>query len=157
MSARVPFLRSFLLVVGPLAVGCGRSAGGWEDLPGDEGPEIRAWYLDRDGDGFGSDAFPLLSTGPERCEELYGAACVPRAGDCDDDDPDVCPGAAEWCNDRDDDCDGEVDGAASVDGVDCHEDQDADGFGEPTVLGWDCQCPVGSVPRGGTVTTRTPA
>ena len=32
-------------------------------------------------------------------------------GDCDDEDPEVHPGAAEVCNAKDDDCDGEVDGA----------------------------------------------
>ena len=32
-------------------------------------------------------------------------------GDCDDEDPAVHPGAAEVCNAKDDDCDGEVDGA----------------------------------------------
>src|SRR5690606_35427864 len=45
-----------------------------------------------------------------------------RAGDCDDGDPDLRPGAIELCNHRDDDCDGTVDegsdGACSVAGGD---------------------------------------
>ena len=37
------------------------------------------------------------------------ARCAGDAGDCDDRDPDVRPGAAERCNGRDDDCDADVD------------------------------------------------
>jgi hypothetical protein len=38
-----------------------------------------------------------------------GDGRTPCDGDCDDEDPGVVPGAAEVCNDRDDDCDGRVD------------------------------------------------
>jgi hypothetical protein len=65
------------------------------------------WFADGDGDGFGDPAAAV-------------SACSPPSGhvdddsDCDDADDEVSPGAAETCNDRDDDCDGAID-----EGLDC--------------------------------------
>jgi hypothetical protein len=58
----------------------------------------RPWYLDQDGDGWGA-GDPVLA-----CGQPIGH--VDRAGDCDDFKIDTNPGAAELCNDADDDCDG---------------------------------------------------
>ncbi len=60
-------------------------------------------YLDSDGDGFGAD-----SDIQEACDAPDGY--VTDNGDCDDGDPEVHPGATEVCNEKDDDCDGDVDG-----------------------------------------------
>lgn len=76
-------------------------------------------YLDEDGDGVGG-----LPSGDPLCELPDGL--VTGAGDCDDADPAVLPGAAELCNERDDDCDGTID-----------EGFDADGDGVSTCAG-DC-------------------
>ncbi len=57
------------------------------------------------------------------------AACE----DCDDDDPDVFPGAVELCNDTDDDCDGTVDQDAT-DATSWFQDDDADGYGTDTTV-----------------------
>ncbi|HVE87424.1 MAG TPA: putative metal-binding motif-containing protein, partial [Myxococcales bacterium] len=62
---------------------------------------VADWYRDRDGDDAGS--------------QLLGRFCGPdaglagAAGDCDDLDPYVHPGAAEVCDGKDDDCDGTAD------------------------------------------------
>ena len=75
------------------------------------------FYTDDDGDGYGTDT-------------LVGA-CATRedlalqGGDCDDDDPDINPGAVELCDDIDQDCDGAADDSlgASADcpGTTCAE------------------------------------
>jgi hypothetical protein len=53
--------------------------------------------------------------------------------DCDDTDPDVHPGADEYCNDHDDDCDGLTDEEGAVDGSTWYADVDGDGFGDAEV------------------------
>ncbi|MBN2797809.1 MAG: putative metal-binding motif-containing protein [Deltaproteobacteria bacterium] len=59
----------------------------------------RTLYPDGDGDGFGRTEAAVVHT----CF-LIGHAT--EGGDCDDDDPDVHPGAEEACDDVDSDCDG---------------------------------------------------
>ena len=57
------------------------------------------WYPDRDHDGYGGLEEPEVA-----CSAPPGHAA--SSDDCDDDDPDVHPGASEWCNDGlDTDCD----------------------------------------------------
>lgn len=74
-------------------------------------------YPDVDGDGFGDTDLPS-------CED--GTTSV--GGDCDDADAAVNPNAAERCNGADDDCDGTVDGSATL-----WVDADGDTWGvEPT-------------------------
>lgn len=69
-----------------------------------DGQPPRAWYPDADGDGYGQKhAEPVFACGP-----LDGHA--QSDDDCKDDVPSVHPGAEEVCNERDDNCDGPVDG-----------------------------------------------
>ncbi len=62
--------------------------------------------------------------------------------DCDDADPAVHPDADEICDDRDNDCDGNVDGDDAVDRQTAYVDADGDGHGDPDQpvlvcrLGW---------------------
>ena len=74
-------------------------------------PVAPLWHLDADGDGFGD---PNDAVGD--CYALAGR--VSDGSDCDDGNADVFPGATEWCNDRDDDCDPATDesGVVSVNG-----------------------------------------
>ena len=57
------------------------------------------WYLDVDGDGFGSDTSAV-----EACVDPGGYLTV--GGDCDDGNADAWPGAPEACDEVDQDCDG---------------------------------------------------
>jgi len=76
--------------------------------------------------GVGEDFVPGIGTFSQVCVDLDGDGVTECAGDCDDTDASVFPGAVESCNDVDDDCDGDVD-----------EGFDADGDGW-TVCGGDC-------------------
>jgi hypothetical protein len=87
----------------------------------DEGAvDTTTWYEDLDGDGYGSGEAQL------RCEGLEGETA--EAGDCDDSTGSIYPGAAELCDGADQDCDGEVDEAAT-DATAWYADLDGDGFG----------------------------
>jgi hypothetical protein len=91
-------------------------------------------YEDADLDGWG--------TIPAVC----GPATATQDGDCDDTSHTTHPGAAEVCNEVDDDCDGSTDDADPdlTDGIPVWEDQDADGWGGPEVRAV-CSVDVGGV------------
>jgi hypothetical protein len=70
-------------------------------------------------------------------------------GDCDDADPNVHPDAQEYCNQADEDCDGEIDEIGALGGDSWHVDADGDGYGIP---GYDiqaCSQPEGYAARTG--------
>ena len=87
------------------------------------------WYADADADGYGNPERTLESCDP-------GAGWVVDATDCDDGDSSVNPGAAEVCNDGDDDCDGLVD--EDLEST-FYADEDGDGFGDPDSAIVDCE------------------
>jgi Putative metal-binding motif len=102
------------------------------------GCEGNAYYIDQDGDGFGSDD-PVFRQRRE-CSQPLGYA--PRAGDCDDFRATVFPGAPELCDMVDNDCDKEVDDAV-VSQPYC-EDRDGDGHGvESGTTKMDCKPTAG--------------
>lgn len=70
----------------------------------DEGAAPVPMWPDADGDGYYAQQSGSSKLG---CGNLLGYA--PNPGDCDDANTAVHPAAAETCNERDDDCDGEVD------------------------------------------------
>lgn len=63
--------------------------------------------------------------------------------DCDDDDPDVRPGADESCNEIDDDCDGDIDEDDAVDAREWYPDADGDGYGVEGTTARACAPPDG--------------
>ena len=103
----------------------------------DDALDADTWYQDADGDSFGDAGAPLAA-----CDQPAGF--VADATDCDDLDDDVFPGAAELCDDVDNDCNGLID-----DGVPTaawYPDVDGDGYGDlsaPAVL--DCLVLAGHV------------
>ncbi len=68
------------------------------------------------------------------------AACGGQ--DCDDGDASINPGADEYCNQIDDNCNGAVDEGQPVDALDWWYDGDADGFGDPGIVETECDQPA---------------
>ena len=104
------------------------------DEPG-SGTEL--WFLDFDGDGYG-----------DALETTY--ACTQPSGyvdnllDCDDTDAMQYPGAEEYCNSEDDNCNGFIDDNP-VDPIAYYFDADSDGYGTALIFIRDCTQPVGYV------------
>jgi len=111
-----------------------------EDDPGLT--DAQTWYIDYDGDGYGSTDYTAAT-----CTVPSGY--VSDTGDCDDADSDVNPDAAEVCNSTDDDCDGltddddaDLDTSTTSAG---YADDDGDGYGDAADVVWACALPTGYV------------
>jgi hypothetical protein len=115
----------------------------------DDAVDRETFYGDLDGDGYGVDG---VST--QACELPSGYA--PEAGDCDDGDPLINPGADEICNGIDDDCDDSIDEDA-VDATLWYEDGDGDGYGDPATVIASCDTVLGLVSEGGDCDDSAPA
>ena len=92
-----------------------------------------AYYVDVDGDKFGS------KVEPSKC--LCAAAkpyLVTAGGDCADGDAAVYPGAPEVCNAKDDNCDGNIDEINAKGCKTFYMDVDGDGYGVVNVNGCIC-------------------
>ena len=107
----------------------------------DDAVDALTFYADTDADGFGDVNAPARA-----CEQP--TAHVTDATDCDDAASTVFPGAAEVCNDVDEDCDGDVDESAS-DAPSWYADADGDGSGNSQVSLTNCDQPNGFVSFGG--------
>ena len=113
------------------------------NVDGDDSTDAGTWFLDSDGDGYGTDPVTACEQ-PEATAELDG--------DCNDDDDAIHPGAVEVCDDADvdEDCSGAADDADA--GVDSSTqtlvfiDGDSDGYGDETDAGTlYCDPPSGTV------------
>ena len=104
MSAQLRLLVLGALGLAPLA-GCVEESKAEDDDDGGSGGGTGggASFVDADGDGWHADK------------------------DCDDTNPNIHPGAEEWCNGEDDDCDDAVD--EDMDGFLLWADGDGDGYG----------------------------
>ena len=106
----------------------------------DDALDAATWYLDADGDGFGTDEEPL-----QACSQPWGY--TGQGGDCDDATPGTHPGASEICDEIDQDCDGEADEDAE-DAGSWYTDDDGDGWGGELVSA--CEQPSATVGPGWT-------
>jgi large repetitive protein len=107
------------------------------EVPGVADSEGCAWFEDGDGDGYGAG------------DGVYGACdtgasgLVSEAGDCNDSDPTINPGATEYCNGEDDDCDRAID-EDDAENAAWYVDVDQDGYGTPlTAPVYSCEQPQG--------------
>ena len=109
----------------------------------DEGVSPLTWYRDADFDGYGADDNSLVAcTDPSIletiCDIILNPGCIPmpaqqwvtQAGDCNDNDASIHPGATETCNAKDDDCDGSIDEGIPTQSY--YTDADGDGYGTGT-------------------------
>jgi hypothetical protein len=100
----------------------------------DDAADAPTWYADADADSYGD-----ASSSQPACSQPTGT--VADDTDCDDSDASVHPGAEEYCDGVDDDCDGSVDEGSAIDAVSFYADLDADGFGDPATATAACSQP----------------
>ena len=101
----------------------------------DDATGTTTWYLDYDGDGYGS-------TRLTRDSCSMPANFVADSTDCNDLSAESYPGAEETCDEDDNDCDGATDEGLDVD---WYRDADGDGFGGTRFTVSACESPTGFV------------
>ena len=111
------------------------------DIDEEGAADAPTWYYDADQDGYGTSSATVIA-----CTQP--SDYVSSNTDCDDANPDYYPGAPELCNGFDDDCDGTIDGAQSVDQISSYLDADGDGYGDGQQSTTSCDIPVGNVLNG---------
>jgi len=97
-----------------------------------------AWYADADGDGYGN-----ASSSEIACDQPSGY--VTDDTDCDDTAAASYPGADEYCDNVDTDCDGTVDEDDALDATTWYADSDSDGYGDSATTDTTCSQPTGYV------------
>ncbi|MBM4365892.1 MAG: putative metal-binding motif-containing protein [Deltaproteobacteria bacterium] len=100
--------------------------------------DASTWYADADGDGYGDASMTDV-------ECYQPAGYVADNTDCDDARYETNPGAAEYCNGIDDDCDGSTDEDSAVDASTWYADADSDGYGNAASSDVECYQPAGYV------------
>ena len=100
--------------------------------------DAATWYEDADGDGYGNAASTELA-----CSQPAGY--VADDTDCDDAAAAINPGATEYCDGYDNDCDGTVDEDDAADASTWYQDSDGDSYGNVAVTDVACSQPAGYV------------
>jgi len=103
----------------------------------EDAEDAQSWYHDADGDGFGDPA-------DHRPDCEAPADTVADNTDCDDALAHINPGATEWCNGVDDDCDEEIDEDDAADVSTWWPDADGDGWGVADGATVGCDQPSGT-------------
>ena len=93
------------------------------------------FYLDADADGYGNNAITIIAC-------FAPAGYVADNTDCDDTNNGINPGAAEICNNADDNCNFAIDEGAFIT---FYFDGDGDGFGDINITALGCTAPLGFV------------
>ena len=104
--------------------------------------DTSTWYTDADGDSYGDSSSSTIA-----CSQPGGNVLL--AGDCNDADSAINPGAAEVCDGIDNDCNGTADGSDASDATNWYLDGDSDGYGLDTSTVAACSQPGGYVAVGG--------
>jgi hypothetical protein len=99
----------------------------------DESPKTETGQVDT-GDG-------VVDSDPDGPQDADGDGFY---DDCDDNNPDIFPGATEFCDGLDNDCDNVIDEDA-IDATAWYADEDGDGFGDPDTEITACDAPAGHV------------
>lgn len=90
----------------------------------DNGIIITTYYVDADGDGFGDAALHI-----DTCLTASPIGYADNGLDCDDNNPDIHPNAAEICDGIDNDCNGMADDGLAF--YTYYVDNDGDTYGDP--------------------------
>lgn len=100
----------------------------------------QTYWQDADGDGWSSGTSTQTCSPPSG---YYLASQLLGFTDCNDNNADINPGADEWCNGLDDNCDGQIDEFLSL--TTYWQDADGDGYGNAAVSINACAQPAGYV------------
>jgi hypothetical protein len=108
------------------------------EIDEDSADDRRTFFADADQDGFGAAEYPR-----EACAAPPGF--VDDDTDCDDGDPDAFPGAYEFCDEVDSDCDGDLTDGDPDELDRFYPDADDDGVGATSGAVEACEAPEGMV------------
>jgi hypothetical protein len=98
--------------------------------------DVLPWYEDADTDGYGNSAVVVFE-----CYQPTGYSAT--SGDCDETSSLIYPGADEYCDGDDNDCDGVTDEDDALDADTWYADLDRDDFGDPGNSTTACSRPTG--------------
>jgi hypothetical protein len=125
---------------------------GATELAGDEVDQncdgVELCYVDADDDTY-RDGASTVSSSDVDCTDSGEATSSDPTGDCDDSDATIYPGADEYCDGEDNNCDGIVDESTAVDAPTWYADGDSDNFGDSAISTKSCAAPTGYVAVGG--------
>jgi predicted outer membrane repeat protein len=107
-------------------------------LDDDYSLDALTWYADLDNDTYGD-----ATNSTPSCSQPAG--WVSDASDCDDSNSNTNPGAQEWCDNVDNDCNSTIDDDYANDVSDWHADTDGDNYGDATDKLSSCNAPSGYV------------
>ncbi len=102
----------------------------------DDAADASTWYADADADGYGDPLSSVIA-----CDQPSGH--LSDSTDCDDAISSTNPGATEYCDGVDNDCDGSIDEDDAADASTWYADADADGYGDPLSSVIACDQPSG--------------